>query len=102
MADLRRIDINAILARQPEMLRKLFKSQALQLSARNVVMLREDPRIDNVAARDVIAAVGDRTLRDLHPRRTRTKLAAIASQLQRHSMAPRASLQIFEIEAKQV
>ena len=69
VADLRRVDIHAILARQTEMLRKLLKPQALQFAARNIVVLRQDPRIDDAAARDVVAPVGDRSLRYLHPRR---------------------------------
>ena len=102
MADLRRVDIHAILARQPEMLGKLLQPEALQLAARNVVVLREDPRIDDAAARDVVAAVSDRTFGNLHARRPRTKLAAIAPQPERHPMAARPRLQVFEIEAKQI
>ena len=80
VADFRRVDIDAILARQPEVLRELLQPQALEFAARNVVVLREDPRIDDVAARDVVAAVRDRAFRNLHPRRTRTKLAAVTSE----------------------
>src|SRR5208337_3223753 len=85
-----------------EMLRELLQPQALQFAARNVVVLREDPRVDDVAAGDVVAAVGDRTFGNLHARRARTQLAAVAPQLQRHSMAARASLEVFKIEAKQI
>src|SRR5271156_3803889 len=102
VADLRRVDIDAILARQAEVLRELLESEALELAARNIVVLREDPGVDDVAAGDVVAAIGDRALRDLHPRRPRTKLAAVASQLELHAMAPRARLEVFEVEAKQV
>src|SRR5579862_8969966 len=102
VADLRRVDIHAILARESEVLRELLESQALELATRNVVVLCENPRIDDVAAWDVIAAICDRAFCYLHARRTRAKLAAVASQLERHPMPPRASLQILEVEAKQV
>src|SRR5208283_4629032 len=61
-----------------------------------------DPRIDDAAARDVVAAVGDRSFRNLHARRAGTKLAAIAPQLELHPVAARPRLQVFEIEPKQI
>src|SRR5208282_6336106 len=102
VADFRGVDIHTVRARQTEMLRKLLQSQALQLAARNVVVLCENPRIYDAAARDVVAAVGDRTFGNLHARQPCAKLAAIAPQLERYPMAARPRLQVFGIEAKQI
>src|ERR1700722_18082645 len=52
VTDPRRVDINAIFARQPEVLRELLQSKALEFATRNVVVLGKNPRIDDVAAGD--------------------------------------------------
>ncbi len=65
-------------------------------------MLRENPGIDNAAAGNVVAAIGDRAFRDLHPRRAGAKLAAAASESQRNLVTTGARLQILEIKPKKV
>ena len=102
LAHARRIQINPPRARQPEMNREILQSEAFQRAARDIVMLREDPRVDNAAAVNVVAPKRDRSLCNLHPRGPSAQAAAVASQRELHPMAPGALFKIFQVEAKQV
>ena len=100
LAHPRRVEINPPLARQPEMYREILQPEALELAAGDIVMLRENPRVNNAAAVNVVAAKGDRSLRDLQARRASAQAAAVAAQRELHAMAARPLCEVFEVEAK--
>src|SRR5271155_5552140 len=65
-------------------------------------MLGKDPCIDQVATVDIITAVRNRTLSDLHPRRAAANHTAVTPKIKLHVMTACARLKVFEVGAKQV
>ena len=54
-----RVDIDAVGGGYVKMLRQLLQPEALELAARDIVVLGKDPGVDDAAAADVVAAVCD-------------------------------------------
>ena len=85
------------------MLRQLLQPEALELAARDIVVLRENPGVDDAAPADVVAAIRDRCARRFACATARAlMLAAVTSERELHPMAPRARFEVFEVEAEQV
>src|SRR5439155_1322814 len=80
----------------------VLEPERRQVARADVVQLREHPRVDDVAAGDLVAAEADRALGDLQPRRPGAQRAATAAPPQGHAVPPRARLDVFEVEAEDV
>ena len=102
VADARGVEIDAVGGGHVKMLRQVLQPEAFELAARDIVVLRENPGVDEAAAADVVAAVRDRALGDLQARGARAHLAAVAPERELHPMAPGARFEVFEVEAEQV
>src|ERR1700731_4011936 len=102
VADARGVDINAVGGAHAKVLRQFLEPEALQLAAADIVVLGEDPGVDDAAAADVVAAIRDRALGDLQARGARAHLAAVAAEREFDPMAPGARFEILQIEAEQV
>src|ERR1700722_19979777 len=98
LAHPRRIQIHPSLTRQPEMNREILQSETFQRPARDIVMLGENPRVDNASSINGVTAKRDRPLGDLHPRGASAQAAAVAPQGEFHPMPPRALFQVLKVE----
>src|SRR5216684_5744387 len=101
-ADARGVDIDTFVPRCAEVLCQFLEPEALELPARYVVMLCEDPGIDDTAAIDVVTAISDDAFGDLEARRAGVKSAAVTAERKLHSMAAGARFEIFEVEAEKI
>src|SRR5690242_5317150 len=101
-ADAGLVDIDAFLARGAKVLRQFLEPEALKLAARDIVMMREDPGVDDTAAIDVVTAISDDAFGDLESRRAGVKSAAVTAERKLHSMAAGARFEIFEVEAEKI
>ncbi len=98
----RGIDVHAAGRGDVKMPRQLLQPEALELAARDVVVLGQDPGVDDAAAADIVAPIRDRAVGDLQARGAPDQLAPVASQREPHAMTPRASDEIIERVTKQV
>src|SRR5579872_2757418 len=102
MAGARSIEVDTSFARHLEMPGEFAQLETFELAAADIVMLRENPGIDEIAAVGVKAAVRDGALGDLQASRTRIHHAAVASKREFDAPLARAMFEIFQIGAKKI
>ena len=66
-------NIGPIRTRDVKITRNLLQPISFQLSCGHVVVLGQNPRIDDMPAKNFVLPVGDRALGNLHPRRMASK-----------------------------
>src|SRR6185436_1929812 len=88
--------------RHAEMAGDVLEPVGRQVSRGHVVELGENPRVDDVAPRHGIPAVGDAPVGDLHARGMTAERGAAASPRQRNLVTPGARLDVLEVEAEDI
>src|SRR5579872_83662 len=102
MAGARSIEVDTSFARHLEMPGEFAQLETFELAAADIVMLRENPGIDEIAAVGVKAAVRDGALGYLQVRRTRIHHAAVESERELDAKIERAMFEVFEIRSKKI
>jgi hypothetical protein len=102
LTDSRGVEVDPSFPRHPKMLRQLLQPKSFQLAAGDIVVLRQQPGVDDTPAVNIVATISDHPLGDLHSRGANAHSTTVASQSQIDFMPLRAGLEVFEVEAKQV
>ena len=85
-----------------EVAREVLQAESGQVTRAGVVELGEDPRVDDVAAGDLVAAVPDRALGDLQSGDAAAQALAAAPPGQGDPVQAGPRLEIFQIEPEDV
>src|SRR3972149_9933745 len=80
----------------------LFQPVGFEVAGAHVVVLDEEPGRQDVAARDLVAAVGDGALGHLHPGWMPAEGRAVASPSELDAALSGAGLHVLEVEAEDV
>ena len=94
--------VGALGAGDAEMASDVFQTEAFQLAGGDIVVLGEDPGVDDMAAEDFVFAIGDRPLGHLHARGVAAQTRAVAAEVKRDFVALGAGLDVFQIEAEKI
>ncbi len=100
--DLRAFDIGPAFGGDAEVASQVLQAEPGQIPRARIVELGEDPRVDDVAARDLVAPVADRALRDLEARHPAPERFAAAPPGERDPVHAGAGLEILEVEPEDV
>src|SRR5689334_4835973 len=85
-----------------EVVCEFLQIEARQLAGGDVIVLREDPSIDQMPPENRILAVGNGSFGELHARSMAAESRAVAAKIERHFMAPGSGFEVFEIKAQQM
>ena len=100
--DLRGVDVGAILGGDAEVAGQVLEPEPRQIPRAGVVELGEDPRVDDVAAGDLVAPIADGALGDREPRHAPAQALAAATPGQGHAVHAGPRLQVLEVEPEDV
>ena len=100
--DVGRVDVGPIGRGDAEVPRDVLEAERRKVARPEVVELREDPGIDDVAASYLVAPVADRALRDLQAGRVAAEGLAPTTPGERRAVLARAGLQVLEVEPEDV
>jgi hypothetical protein len=97
-----RVHVGAAGRGHAEVPRDVLEAEGGQVARAHVVELGEHPGVHDVTAGDVEAAEAERPLRDRQARGPAPDQAAVAAPRQGHAVAPRARLEVLEVEPEDV